>query len=330
MGMTVQVNLNLKLNEKDVCSKYIELKSSIQVAKFFKVSKPTILAILHKHNVIQKRERPKDLNEEEVIKLYYELRSGVLVANKLGRKGHHAVLKIINKNKLNKSSIHRKYRYDETYFEKIDNEEKAYFLGFIFADGCVRKTKDNKPKDLKIKIHKKDIEILEAFKKSIKSESPIKIEKDGAVSFSIGSKKICSDLIKLNCTPSKSLTLIPPNNIPNKLIRHFIRGYFDGDGCISVIAGKEKKRTAFILGTKEMLLYFNKHFVKFGFSDKLDKIKPYRKEHVIHIISYDKNDDLKKMIDFFYKDATIYMSRKYNRFIHWDEWRKNNGRCKTS
>mgnify|MGYP002625860766 CR=1 FL=1 len=51
--------------------------------------------------------------------------------------------------------------------------------------------------------------------------------------FSVSSPKMKVDLIRLGAIPNKSLILEFPKDIPNDLIRHFVRGYFDGDGCIS-------------------------------------------------------------------------------------------------
>jgi hypothetical protein len=67
----------------------------------------------------------------------------------------------------NKSIAHQKYTIDTAYFEKIDTEAKAYFFGFILADGNVYKS------CLKIDIHKKDIELLESFLRDMKSEHKI-------------------------------------------------------------------------------------------------------------------------------------------------------------
>ncbi len=44
---------------------------------------------------------------------------------------------------------------------------------------------------------------------------------------------MCNDLIGHGATIRKSLTLTFPTHLDEKLIKHFLRGYFDGDGCIN-------------------------------------------------------------------------------------------------
>ena len=77
-------------------------------------------------------------------------------------------------------------------------------------------------------------------------------------------KKIFKDLIKLGVTPRKSLTLKFPTFLNEDLMRHFIRGYFDGDGCIW--DGKRQKR---IVKDKTVKLGYREktvHNVKFTFT----------------------------------------------------------------
>ena len=79
-----------------------------------------------------------------------------------------------------------------------------------------------------------DKEHLIEFNKHIKSTYPIKIEREKYVKLKISNKHIGNSLINKGCIPKKSLILEFPNlsQVPKFLIRHFIRGYFDGDGCI--------------------------------------------------------------------------------------------------
>lgn len=134
----------------------------------------------------------------------------------------------------------KKYTVDENYFETISTPNKAYWLGFLYADGCilVRERKNSKSYVLEISLREDDILHLEKLKMSLKSNTPIKHktikDKYKSCRINICNKKICEDLIRLGCTPRKSLTLTFPNEeqVPKKLIPHFIRGYLDGDGCI--------------------------------------------------------------------------------------------------
>jgi hypothetical protein len=117
---------------------------------------------------------------------------------------------------------------DEDYFTKIDSKDKAWCLGFIVADGSVRMN----PYQLRIRISKKDVEVLEKIKRFMSCNYPIRKRQNEAVVLEITRKSICEDLYRLGICPDKTHNIQYPN-IPNGLESDFIKGYFDGDGWIS-------------------------------------------------------------------------------------------------
>ena len=156
------------------------------------------------------------------------------------------IYRILEKNNIkrkNQSDSKRKYFFDDTYFENINTEEKAYWLGYMYADGCVRINKRDNNKILNLSSI--DKEHIEKFTKSLSSN--LKIQKSKNVgsfsknnsiySVSIYSSKLVDDLIKKGCVLNKTFQLKFPteDQVPNHLIQHFIRGYFDGDGSISIL-----------------------------------------------------------------------------------------------
>jgi hypothetical protein len=114
-------------------------------------------------------------------------------------------------------------------FQNIDTEEKAYWLGFLYADGCVH-SQENK---IELGLAEKDYEHLNKFRNFLQIKNKIAY-RDSTKSYrlSFRSKKSKQDLIALGYIPCKSLLLHFPNSqqVPDYLIKHFIRGYFDGDG----------------------------------------------------------------------------------------------------
>ena len=136
----------------------------------------------------------------------------------------------------------RKYDYNENYFERIDTPEKAYCLGFWYADGCVETSPNHVISVTQIDLQR---DILAKIAHEFDSNKPIyerKYEKGRTFYvLQFNGEKLTSDLIKLGCTANKSLTLQFPTDeiVPYKFMSHFIRGYFDGDGCIW--NGKRKK-----------------------------------------------------------------------------------------
>jgi intein/homing endonuclease len=151
-------------------------------------------------------------------------------------------------------------KIDENVFDSIDTEEKAYWLGFIYADGCIGSS-DN---SLEISLKSSDSEHLEKFNSFIKGPSnKVKI---GNVKcgdkicercrWAIHNFHIHEVLNSYGCVPAKSLILEFPNEsiFKNKsLIRHFIRGYWDGDGCLSYCDKKHLCPNASVLGTENFL-----------------------------------------------------------------------------
>lgn len=254
--------------------------------------------------------------EDEIIRLYtLERKTGYEIAKQF-KCSDHAIYSILKKNLIKRRSYveaNRNIKLNTQYFNIINTEEKAYILGFLYADGC--NTLQNR---VKLSLHEKDKEILEKIKDCIGYKGTLKYlikEKPRANQWSllISSKEISEDLSKLGCVPRKSLVLKFPNEeqVPSHLLSHFIRGYFDGDGGISV----GKVYSIHFVGTQEMLT---------GIMTTLDKElnitikKLYNPKHTkgknFYSLIINGRFQIKKILDFLYKDATIYLDRKYQRY----------------
>ena len=226
----------------------------------------------------------------------------------------------------NMSKTKRKYNLNENFFESIETEEQSYWLGFIYADGYVynsiKPTSGKRDRHLKISLNKQDYDHLEKFKISLKSDSPIKMEKrliDNYPTVKIFNKKIVNDLIKLGCVQGKTHKLTFPNFLKKELIKHFIRGYFDGDGCITK-SNKEKNNKANIniTGTKEFLIEIQKNFnedIGLNFT-KMSKRHKDRDDDIF-TIHYGGNNVMKKIKNYFYNESTYFLERKYEKFNNW-------------
>ena len=122
----------------------------------------------------------------------------------------------------------------------------------------------------------------------------------------INSTKLCKDLINLGVTERKSLVCKFPN-IEEKLIPHFIRGYFDGDGNISMTIGEKVTKSFSIVGGAEMLSEISHHL---GFYNGYS-VKRNEKIKVIN------TGDTKRILyihDYLYDNSTIYLTRKKKSF----------------
>lgn len=127
---------------------------------------------------------------------------------------------------------HKSYFFNEDYFEKINTPNKAYFVGFIAADGCIYNRNNNSQKWLALTINKKDIELIVALKNEIGLKKPMQHDNKNHVGIHVISDKLCDDLSKYNIIERKTWTFVP-KNIPKEFRWDFMKGYFDGDGTIS-------------------------------------------------------------------------------------------------
>lgn len=127
----------------------------------------------------------------------------------------------------------RQYPFNEEYFKEIDSEEKAYWLGFIVADGCIRTIPLS---SLAINLKDSDYEHLNLFQRCINRSAPLSRSisnfNTGVIRMQVSSKKLIDDLLKLGIQTKKSHSQIPIILDNKDLQVHFWRGVFDGDGSI--------------------------------------------------------------------------------------------------
>lgn len=220
---------------------------------------------------------------------------------------------LTNEQKINR----RKYNVDDDYFENIDTEHKAYWLGFLYADGFLLTNKNKVGLTLSIE----DKDHIEKFKNDVKSESPVKIynQKSGYSAGNdyarllITSEKMKNDLINHGVVENKTQILKFPN-LRNDLINHFIRGYFDGDGCLTTAGmyiNGNKKFNIKIVGTKDMISNIQKCF-----GTNLKIIQRYPNRNVDNwTLTINGNVQVKNIMEYLYNDSTIYLERKYKKYL---------------
>jgi hypothetical protein len=203
-------------------------------------------------------------------------------------------------------------KFNEDYFEVIDTPDKAYFLGFIFADGCLIDNPKEYRYKLNIKIHNKDEEILKNFISLLDSEVEIWRSNNREISeIGFSSKKMINDLKKIGLHPNKTYTINYPK-IDEKLERHFLRGYFDGDGCIRITEDKRdnSKRgdLRIVGGSVNFIETLNKRMNKI-FGVNLNKLYgPKNKEY--KFVGWAGMSDIEKIYNGFYSETDLFLNRK--------------------
>lgn len=221
----------------------------------------------------------------------------------------------------NSSDARRKYKVNINYFDTIDTEDKAYFLGLLYADGCNHDSCGNY--SIVLSLHEQDKDILEKFQIQLENTRPlyyqpggIRKNKDGSIKFTyrgayqlaVSSKYMCERLTELGMTPRKTYTLSFPKFINIELLRHFIRGYFDGDGCIYTYSWKNVEKTTLIFVGSMLFCIELKKFIEETLGIKSFLQKKSNKIGELRIGGL-KNSLI--FLDYMYKDTEFYIQRKY-------------------
>ena len=128
---------------------------------------------------------------------------------------------------------------NEDYFDIIDTSNKAYWLGFIMADGSIYHYKNSNKIQFELKIQESDSELIEKFVKDI--EFPIEKvfhrerKRKETLTHSVGirsyNERFCENLIKHGIVDQKSGKETFPS-LPMEFRKDFVRGFWDGDGTV--------------------------------------------------------------------------------------------------
>jgi len=213
------------------------------------------------------------------------------------------VLNIFVSNILNMKRINN---FNDNYFEVIDTEDKSYFLGLLFADGNVYLKRNR----VQITLANEDAYILNKFAEHIGYTGKLYIDREKYSKLILPSKKMCDDLVALGCTANKSLTLKFPTNVPNELLHHFIRGYFDGDGHISLDKKLVNPYYHINITSTEQFIITLKEILSTNNITTGKSYKRYKDKEVSAHTVYVMNKSAKEFVDYIYSNATLFLTRK--------------------
>lgn len=239
------------------------------------------------------------------------------------------------------AKINKYYKYNHDYFKKIDTEHKAYFLGFIIADGCIRKGSGNRQSAIALSIINTDGYIVDKLANDICggrvgiTKHPPSVKKAGHSPqrcVVLTSKSLVNSLetfgIKNNKTKKLDLDF---TTIPNNLIHHVVRGFFDGDGGITV---DRYKSTCKNEKTGKKTYYYDKVRKRCYFTGPLSNVldyfmsflpneitvyRGYRKPTIKRSMgcwtySIENKTSVKLLHSYLYNNATIFLKRKHDKF----------------
>lgn len=280
--------MHSEIEHAEICQEYLGGKPSVQIAKERSLSVGTITNVLRRSGVQQ--------------------RSG--------------------------SERNRIYTCDYHFFDTIDSETKAYWLGLIAADGYVSKPVRKSNPEVVVSLAIKDKEHLYNLKAALQSTHPVrkyaytggsgKCTGTPYVSFSIRSEEMALALAKYGVTTAKCHTFEWPT-LPPSLERHFLRGYFDGDGYWNIKQGYRNGQKmshwrpdmAFRLTSDQRFLVGCARYLKRTCSLNDTKLshRYWKGKYSASTLIYSGRESASRIFHLMYDDATIYLPRKYERAL---------------
>ena len=220
--------------------------------------------------------------------------------------------------KLHGCSHCRKNTINEEYFAKIDSGHKAYFLGFLWADGYV----NSKALVCKLDLQKRDKDILEKLKQATNFSGKINtVQVKKGQSYRpadtfiwrvvITNKGFVKNLVELGLVAHREQILPQFDKIPASFMCDFFRGYFDGNGSISIDA--KNRPLVSLCGGAKLIRYIGQWLSAYGIDCKYYQRKPDNPDNLTLVITARKNQ--KKFLELLYNNANLYLQRKYEKYL---------------
>lgn len=321
-GLYTRKQPNKTLSEKEK-EKIVELKekgfNTVQIGELLKRNNTTIGRYLKQCGYVNDgnfKEKLTDEMKEEILRLYTEGRKTVKQIRE--EYGYNFVCagtieKLLRKHGVTRLGGNHNWSNNSDYFKSIDTGSKAYVLGYLLADGS------NTGKGIRLMCTYKDKEIIEYVRDEITPSNEIReyvYGKKHMAYCSVGSSDMMEDLEKLNFIKNKQCANLHFSKIPEELYPDFIRGYFDGDGCVTYTNNQLKisicadlnqaKDLEEILKNAEVITKENNNIVdmsKYGSN--------------IYNLRIGRKDDVRRFFDYIYRNDNkdiFKLKRKYNVF----------------
>ena len=298
-----------KLPVATVLQRYAAGATAAQLGQQFNCSKPTILKCLHRNAADVRRACIKPLarieqNRTDILARYAAGSSMNEIAVK------HGCSEWVIKDRLHdwhapvrRTGPKRIHACDEHFFADIDTEEKAYWLGFLFADGSVGQYGAGNY-HVRIELASVDRAHLLKFAEAIRLRDIVHEGHAGkSVYVNVCSVAMYRNLCALGCISRKTYGCCTPKLHPD-LYRHFYRGLVDGDGSLYLDSGSWCFAA---VGSPSFIADFQQWLMRHA---KLRKTKQQQYGSVA-AIRYGGNRQLKRIARLLYQDAAVYLDRKY-------------------
>lgn len=255
--------------------------------------------------------RLQEVEKQEIIKLYNKGFKIKDISKRYNERNRTSILYLLKKRgcKIREQKEERRiYPINESFFDNINSEEKAYILGLLYADGYNSKRNNT----VRLILQERDKNILYKINDLIQPTKPLSFIRSknknhqNYYSLSIHNIHISNQLEKLGCGQAKTFDIKFPNFLPSNLIVHFVRGYVDGDGYIGV----GSKKCLSIVSNKDFCTSLINIFPNYHFSKIINK----RGDNRIVTLHMSGRKQIESFLNLLYSNANIYIDRKYDAY----------------
>lgn len=297
-----------KFTNKDIAEMTRLFLSGVAVKNIgisFGVGERVVRKILTSHGVYKVGEIAWDNHMRSRAKeMYCNGKSIGFISSELGV-GFSTISSFLRKSGVWKYKGVKKYSCDRSFFENINTETQAYWLGFIMADGNIQLSRQRAC--LHIGIHRGDIEHLRKFKDAVRASNPIRIKDcDSTCNIDIYDRNLVESIRSLGIATSKTFCLDwkeITSCFAKDLRRHFIRGYFDGDGSWRGI-----KQVSFNIAcaSKNFIYPLQRELVT---GVNLNYVKIQHRNNC-YSLDYGGRHQLLRLSKYLYQNSSVFLERK--------------------
>lgn len=311
-GIEIRNNLYSDTEKNDIIRLYKERKNPKEIATIIGRSRGGVWKYLNRKGCNTSRKSISNLNPEEIEDIctrYENLESSRSIGDDYNL-SDNTIISILDSCgvQIRRPGVTTPVKH-ENFFEIIDTEEKAYILGLLISDGYVIISKRENHSDTVfwgLTLQTCDKYMLELIKDIIGLDNKKIYHARNEYSLTVTSKKMVNDLAKYGVVPRKCKSVyFPYDKLDKSLYRHLIRGIFDGDGCIS-------KNTCSFTGNNILLPEIQNVLVN---DLGINRTKITTKKDGVTVFAFSSKTDVSKFFHYLYDDSTIYLKRKYEKFL---------------
>lgn len=303
--------------ESEIVEGYKSGLNLYELSDIYGIAPSAIQSLLRRNGVTTRDNRIlNDEQESQLIQEYLAGKSVWALGEQFGITDAHKILKRHKIKTRPAGHNSRQYRLNENAFDDLGNEEAAYFLGLIYAEGSISK------ETLFMALSAKDAQLLERLKSFLDYEAPIRFFKTktpqgnltDTCRLCIHSQKLSRRFLILGIVKKRGwFYQLLLNNLPKEMYRHFIRGLVDGDGSLDTSRKNNARLRIYEQG--DILTWIAKTFeVELGIPFR----EPKQRTGIM-ALEYSGGAQARKAITWLYKDAQIFLERKINKMEWWNK-----------